>query len=148
MKKVCLVAVGKIKESYLRDGIAEYSKRLSRFCDFAVKECEESPRQDVESEGKALLSAMDGAYNILTDRGGEDVSSERLAAIVNDAFLKSDRVNFIIGSSRGVAAKVRDKADKVISFGSATYPHMLFRLILSEQIYRAFTINAGLPYHK
>ena len=148
MKKVCLVAVGKIKESYLRDGIAEYSKRLSRFCDFEVKECEESPRQDVESEGKALLSAMDGAYNILTDRGGEDVSSERLAVIVNDAFLKSDRVNFIIGSSRGVSVKVRDKADKVISFGSATYPHMLFRLILSEQIYRAFTINAGLPYHK
>ena len=91
MKKVCVVAVGKIKESYLRDGIAEYAKRLSRFCDFSVKECEESPRQDVESEGKALLSSMDGSYNILTDRGGEDVSSERLARIVSEAFSKADR---------------------------------------------------------
>ena len=148
MKKVCVVAVGKIKESYLRDGIAEYAKRLSRFCDFSVKECEESPRQDVESEGKALLSSMDGSYNILTDRGGEDVSSERLARIVSEAFSKADSVNFVVGSSRGVADKVRDKADKVISFGRATYPHMLFRLMLCEQIYRAFAINAKLPYHK
>ena len=148
MKKVCIAAVGKVKENYLRDGISEYAKRLSRFCDFSVRECEENPRQDVESEGKALLLATEGAYNILTDRGGEEVSSGRLSEILKDALTRADKVNFVIGSSRGVSGKVRERADKVISFGRATYPHMLFRLMLCEQIYRAFAINANLPYHK
>lgn len=148
MKKAVIVAVGKVKEGFLREGIAEYGKRLSRFCDFSVCECEESKREDVSSESAALLKEMEKGYNVVTDLKGENVSSERLAEIIKQAYLAHDRINFIVGGSRGVDESVRQKADKVISFGSATYPHMLFRLMLSEQIYRAFTINAALPYHK
>ena len=76
------------------------------------------------------------------------MSSERLAEILGEALVSKDRVNFIIGGSRGVTDEVKRSADKVVSFGKATFPHMLFRLLLTEQIYRAFTINANLPYHK
>ncbi len=148
MKKVTVIAVGKIKESFIRDGIKEYDKRLARFCDFFVKECDESKREDIEDESKSLLKEMSGGYNILTDRGGESVSSESLAEILGAALINKDRVNFIIGGSRGVTDEVKRAADKVISFGKATFPHMLFRLMLTEQIYRAFCINAHLPYHK
>lgn len=148
LKKVTVVAVGKVKESFIRDGIREYEKRLSRFCEFSVRECEESKREDTSEESKSLLKETAGGYNILTDRSGEVVSSERLAEILGEALVSKDRVNFIIGGSRGVTDEVKRSADKVVSFGKATFPHMLFRLLLTEQIYRAFTINANLPYHK
>lgn len=147
MKKVSLIAVGKVKDSYIREGIAEYCKRLSRFCDFNIRECEESPRGDIEAEGRAIESAL-GGYTIVTDRRGESVSSEKLADIIDKAYLTHEKVSFVIGGSYGVSKGVLDRADKIISFGTATFPHMLFRLMLCEQIYRAFTINANLPYHK
>ena len=148
MKKVTVHAVGKVKESFLREGIAEYAKRLSRFCEFSVHECEESPRGDVEWESRGILSALGGGYPVACDRSGENVSSERLAEILKTALETRDRVDFVIGGSYGVSKAVLEKADKKIAFGAATFPHMLFRLMLCEQIYRAFTINSGLPYHK
>lgn len=148
MKKAVIVAVGKVKEGFIRDGIAEYSKRLQRFCDFSVSECEESKREDITAESAAILRHMESGYNIVADLSGENVTSEQLARIIQNAYLSHDKVNLVIGGSRGVTEQVRGKADKVIAFGKATFPHMLFRLMLCEQLYRAFTINAGLPYHK
>lgn len=148
MKKATLIAVGKVKESYLRDGIAEYAKRLSRFCDFTVKEVEESKREDTAEESRALLKAMGDGYNIVADLKGKSVSSVEFAALLENAYALNDRVNLVIGGSRGVSDEVRAKADALVSFGRATFPHQLFRLLLTEQLYRAFTIRAGLPYHK
>lgn len=147
MKKVSVVAVGKIKENFVTEGIAEYAKRLSRFCEFDIKIAPESAAQDTAEEENGLLSLMNG-YNILTDPSGKEISSNELAEIIKDALIKSDRINFIVGSSKGVSDAVKKQSDKIISFGKMTFPHRLFRLILTEQIYRAFTIMAGLPYHK
>ena len=148
MKKAVVVAVGKIKETFLKEGIAEYSKRLSRFCDFSVKETEESKREDIAEEGRAVCKELGGGYNIIFDINGDFVTSGQFAEIIANAYLNHDRINFVVGGSKGLDGTVKSLASKRISFGRVTYPHRLFRLLLCEQIYRAFTINAGLPYHK
>lgn len=148
MKKVVVVAVGKVKEDFISRGIAEYAKRLSRFTDFSVKEVAESKHEDVLKESGEILKHLDGGVTFLTDLCGKPVTSENLAELIKSAHLKSDTVNFVIGGSRGVDSRVRQRAEHIINFGAVTYPHQLFRLLLTEQLYRAFTINAGLPYHK
>lgn len=148
MKKVVVIAVGKIKEDFIKEGVEHYAKRLSRFCDFCVREAEESKREDIGEESRALLKLMEDGYNIVCDLNAPLVSSVELATIIDRAYLVNSRVNFIIGGSRGVNDGVRAKADAAISLGRVTFPHQLFRLLLSEQIYRAFTINESLPYHK
>ena len=156
MYRINLTAVGSIKENFLNEGIAEYKKRLSSMCKFTVTEVEEykltdegasSVKKALESEGKAILKKMEGCCNILMDIGGKAVSSEELSGIVvKEAQLKE--VNFIIGSSYGVCDEVRKNADYRISFGRITMPHRLFRLVLSEQIYRSLAIAANKNYHK
>lgn len=150
-KKVNIICVGKLKEQFLKDGISEYAKRLSRFCDFSILELADysDSALSVEKESALILSKLSGAYNILTDLDGEQVSLTRLADILDKAYLNGyDTVNFIIGGSNGVNASVKSAADKQIAFGKITYPHQLMRLILSEQIYRAFNILNNTPYHK
>ena len=152
MLNVNIVAIGKIKEKYFTDAIAEYSKRLSKFCRFTIIELPERSEQSnidkkVEEESLLLENSCKGTI-ILLDRIGKNVSSEDLAKIIVKETLKTSTISFIIGGSNGVSDKLRSKADYTISFGAITYPHQLFRVVLCEQIYRAFTINAGLPYHK
>lgn len=153
MKKVTLLCLGKIKEKFLTDGIAEYAKRLQKYCDFKVIELADYPdREDSVRLESALiierLSALSG-YKILFDIAGELVSSPELSKLLNAAYCRGNsEVMFIIGASSGVDERVRALADKKISFGRVTYPHQLMRLIASEQIYRAFTIADNAPYHK
>lgn len=148
MKKVTVLCVGKIKEKYLTDGIAEYAKRLSRYCSFSLTELPDiSGENEVRKESDALLSKMKG-YCILLDLSGKQVTSPELSAIMDKAYLSAPEITFIIGGSEGVDERVRARADERIAFGKVTYPHQLMRLILAEQIYRAFNISANTPYHK
>lgn len=149
MRKLELLCVGKIKESYYRDGIAEYLKRLGRFCDASVVEIPDLA-DDVgasEKESKALLSRMDG-FVILSDLRGKLLTSEELAATLERGYLRAPKVQFVIGGSRGVTDEVRARADAVVAFGRMTFPHRLMRLIAAEQLYRAFTISENVQYHK
>jgi len=146
MKKIRIIAVGKIKEKYLTDAIEEYSKRLSRFCKLDVIEIEES---GVEKEGVLIGQLLkDKPPDFLMDIGGEMVSSDGLSEILDKHYLYSDTAAFIIGGSHGVSTQLKNLAKKRLSFGKITLPHQLFRVVLLEQIYRAFSINSNLPYHK
>lgn len=155
--RINIVAVGKIKEKYFTDAIAEYKKRLSRFTEFNVIEVEEyknnktTPEQiniTINTEGERLLDKAKG-YIIALDKGGKLMSSEEIAEDIKDiTTYKSSEITFLIGGSHGLSKQVLQRADEKISFGKVTYPHQLMRVILSEQIYRAFTIINGVPYHK
>lgn len=149
MKKIQLIAVGKIKEAFYADALAEYSKRLGKFCEFSVRELPDyaDGADGVRRESMAILGEISG-YSILTDIGGELVTSESFAGILDRAFLTSPKVQIIIGGSAGVSDEVKRRADKRISFGRMTFPHQLMRVIAAEQVYRAMTITAGTPYHK
>lgn len=151
MKNVYVSCVGKLKEKYWRDAAEEYKKRLSRFCRLVVDELEDYAQSNaVKKESDAIEKTFkQGEYRILCDIGGEQISSEELSEILNGVFLSGKSgVRFIIGGSSGVDERVRSAADKRISFGKVTYPHQLMRVILLEQIYRAFTISEKMPYHK
>ena len=153
MLKVNIVCVGSIKEKFFTDAISEYSKRLSKFCKLQIVEVtEESKEQSIEKkieiESERLKNACRG-FIILLDRCKQEVSSEELSNMLDT--LKSagtSEVSFVIGGSNGVSEEFKRQANKCVSFGKITFPHQLFRVVLLEQIYRAFTISAGLPYHK
>lgn len=155
--KVNIVAVGKIKEKYFTDAINEYAKRLSRFTEFSVVEVDEYKNQKTSEEeiqitkkieGERLLKKAKGII-IAMDRQGKMLSSEELACKIKVIFTyNASEISFLIGGSNGLSQEVINKADYLVSFGKITYPHQLMRVILSEQIYRAFTINNSLPYHK
>ncbi len=153
MLKVNIVCVGTIKEKFFTDAISEYSKRLSKFCKLQIVEVtEESKEQSIEKkieiESERLKNACRG-FIILLDRCKQEVSSEELSNMLDT--LKSagtSEVSFVIGGSNGVSEEFKRQANKCVSFGKITFPHQLFRVVLLEQIYRAFTISAGLPYHK
>ena len=146
MMKINVVCVGKLKEKYWTDAVTEYVKRVSRFGTLTV--CELAEKKTLEEEGKDILKNVKG-YRILCDVGGELVTSEGLAEMLNGAFVRGNaEVTFVIGSSEGVSDAVRSAADKRISFGRVTYPHQLMRVILAEQVYRALTILNNVTYHK
>lgn len=158
--KVKIIAVGKLKEKYLKDGIAEYGKRMSRFAKFEVIELpdEKTPdnaslaqnQQIMEKEGERILAKIsDRDYVIVLAIEGKQLPSEEFSKVIADATLRgySDIV-FVIGGSLGLADKVKKRANLRLSFGLLTLPHQLMRLVLSEQIYRAFMIQQGSPYHK
>ena len=151
--KINIVAVGKIKEKFFTDGIAEYIKRLSKFCDFKIIEVNEATNyknltEKSEIEGELLLSKAKG-YIIALDGKGKLLTSEDIAGLIKENMVSGiSEISFIIGGSNGLSKKVLDNAKSVISFGKITFPHQLFRVVLSEQIYRAFTIINGMPYHK
>ncbi len=149
MKKLELLCVGKIKEDWLTRGIDEYLKRLGRYCSASVRELPDRPDDGraAERESEELLSAMNG-YVILADIGGKPPTSGQLAQAIDPADLTADKVQFVIGGSRGVTEEVKKPADLAVSFGRVTYPHRLMRLIAAEQLYRVFTITAGTAYHK
>ena len=148
MKKVNLLCVGKIKDKYLRDGIEEYAKRLSRYCSFCINELPDvSGADEVKAESDALLTKLKG-YVILCDIGGKLLTSPELSEVMDKAYLTQSEITFVIGGSEGVDERVRNKADLRLSFGRVTFPHQLMRLMLTEQIYRAFNITANTPYHK
>ncbi|MHA8110437.1 23S rRNA (pseudouridine(1915)-N(3))-methyltransferase RlmH [Lactobacillaceae bacterium Melli_B4] len=155
-----LVVVGKLKEKYFKAGIEEYAKRLSRFCKFKIVEVpdEQAPESlsqaqmdDVmNKEGARILSKIsDREYVYALAILGKERSSEEFAKELDQltTYGHSD-ITFVIGGSLGLAPEVLKRANTQISFGRFTLPHQLMRLVLTEQIYRAFMINNGSPYHK
>lgn len=145
MIKVNIVCVGKIKEEFFRAAVAEYLKRLSRFCKVEIKEIAEG--KNLEEEGKAILRSAKG-YKIALCIEGQKTDSRELAASVKRLCDKGEEISFIIGSSCGLSDEVKSSADYKLSFSDMTFPHQLMRVILLEQVYRAFMINSGSEYHK
>lgn len=145
MIKVNIVCVGKIKEQFYRDAVAEYVKRLSRFCRAEI--CELAEGRSLEEEGETILRRVRG-YVIALCVEGQKLSSTGLAARMKQLCDDGREITFIIGSSCGLAEKVKAAARLKLSFSDMTFPHQLMRVILCEQIYRAFMINGGGEYHK
>lgn len=155
MLKVNIIAVGKVKEKYFSDGIEEYKKRLSRYADFKIieiaeevakKECEADIKSVKEREGEKILPLIKGdAFAMAIE--GKETDSVGFSKIINTAKNDGKELTFIIGGSYGLSNKVKEKCS-LLSFSKMTFPHTLFRLMLTEQIYRAFTIINGTAYHK
>lgn len=145
MQKIRIVAVGKLKENFWREAVAEYTKRLSRFAVVEIKEIAE--RETIEEEANDILSACRG-YVIALAVEGEKLSSEKFASLLKKQTDAGKEITFLIGSSCGLAKRVKIAADYRLSFSDMTLPHQLMRVVLCEQIYRAFMINAGATYHK
>ncbi len=155
MIKINVVAVGKVKENYFSLGIEEYSKRLGRFCEFKIEEVKEenytSPtKSEIEEikrkEAERILPKLKGKVFCMAIEG-KILSSENLAEIIEKTTLNFSEMTFVIGGSYGLDDSVKSKGE-LISLGKATFPHTLFRLLLTEQVYRAFTIISGTSYHK
>ena len=158
--KVKLITVGKLKERYLKDGISEYVKRLGRFTKFESIELPDEKTPDnasesenkliLEKEGRRILSRVgDRDYVISLAIEVKQVPSEQFAKEIEQATLKGhSEITFIIGGSLGLSLEVKKRANRLMSFGLLTFPHQLMRLVLVEQIYRAFMIQQGSPYHK
>ena len=145
MIRVRIVCVGKLKEEYWRASLAEYVKRLARFCRLEVTELPE--RRTPEEEADAILRACRGHVFALAVEG-KQVSSEQFAAEIASLCDAGKEMTFVIGSSCGLAERVKRQADGLLSFSKMTFPHQMMRVILAEQIYRAFMIAAGAEYHK
>ena len=151
MLKINILCVGSIKEKFFNEAIEEYLKRLKRFASVTITEVSEQSllegNKKVEAESELLLSKLNG-YCILLDRASQELSSEELAKNIETLSSSTSTMTFVIGGSNGVSEKLKSRVDKTISFGKITFPHQLFRVVLLEQIYRAFTIINKLPYHK
>ena len=145
MQKINIICVGKIKEDYLRSAIAEYLKRLSRFAKVEVKELPEG--KSLKDEAEPILRSARG-YKIALCVEGEKLSSEGFAERVKTLCDRGEEISLIIGSSCGLDDSVKAQADLRLSFSDMTFPHQLMRVILLEQVYRAFMINSGSEYHK
>lgn len=155
-----IIAVGKLKEKYLADAVSEYEKRLSRFAKLEIVQLpdakipDKATRAEEEavkrSEGDKILEKIpQNAYVYALCVEGKQQSSEAFAAQINTLALSGrSEICFIIGGSLGLDERVKARADVRLSFSMMTFPHMLMRVVLLEQIYRAFKINAGESYHK
>ena len=156
-----IICTGKLKEKYWQDAAAEYSKRLGRFCKLKITELPEvrlageSAAEEaavIKAEGEAVYAKLDAgpqSFIIALDVRGKSMSSEALAEKISALTVAGkSRIVFVIGGSLGLSEQVLRAADLRLSFSEMTFPHQLMRVILLEQIYRAFKINAGETYHK
>lgn len=142
-----IIALGKIKEPYLMELIEDYKKRISKYHKIDIIELKDT--NDLEEEAKSLLKNIDPKdYCIVCDIGGDSLSSEEFAKLLDSEFIHHGTIDIVIGSSEGLHSSVKARADKKISFSKLTMPHGLFRGVLLEQIYRAFKINNNETYHK
>lgn len=158
--KISIITVGKLKESYLRDAIAEYSKRLSKYCNLEILEVADEKTPDKagetleeqirEKEGQRILKLVkDDSYVITLEILGKLLTSEELADKIDRLGVQGkSHLTFIIGGSLGLSKEVMRRSDFALSFSKMTFPHQLMRVILLEQIYRSYRINSGEPYHK
>lgn len=155
-----IIGVGKVKEKYFKAGIAEYAKRMERYAKFEIVEVPDEKAPETLSqaemdavmakEGERILAKIkDREYVYALAIKGKERSSEEFAKEINQlATYGHSDITFVIGGSLGLSPDVLKRANTQISFGRFTLPHKLMRLVLAEQIYRAFTIINGLPYHK
>lgn len=158
--KINIVCVGKIKEKYLKLGIDEFKKRLSKYCKLEIIELDDEKAPEnlsdkemgmiKDKEGKKILSKIKhNSYVIALAIDGKNLSSEELAEVINKLGIRGvSNITFVIGGSLGLSDEVLSRADYKLSFSKMTFPHQLMRLILLEQVYRSYRINNGEPYHK
>ncbi len=152
MLTINLVCVGNLKEKFSREEQAEYLKRLSAFCKLNIIEIKEQNQFDnplvvIEKEGEEICKNLKG-HVILCDINSPQLSSEDFAQNLEKLSLTNSVLTFVVGGSFGVSENVRKHAHQKISFSKMTFPHNLFRIMLLEQLYRAFTILNGKSYHK
>jgi len=157
---IYIISVGKLKEKYLKDAIAEYSKRLSRYCKLEIIEVSDEKTPDnasdkeesqiKEKEGLSILKHIKDSMLVVTlDLKGKMLSSEDFSKFIRDCGVNgSSNIAFIIGGSLGLSMDVLTRADFSLCFSKMTFPHQLMRVILLEQIYRGYRIMGGEPYHK
>lgn len=148
MLHIHIIAVGTLKEKYFTDAVAEYVKRLSKYCKLEIVQIKESTPQKECADIREKLKAQPKAHVFLCDINGRLVSSEALASELGGLTQTTSCVTFVVGGSDGVGANLDDVINERVSFGRVTLPHQLFRVVLVEQIYRAFTIQSGEKYHK
>lgn len=146
------VCVGNLKEKFSRDAQSEYLKRLSAFCKVNVVEIKEqnqleNPKLIVEKEGDEILKNLKGK-SILCEINSKQFSSAEFASYISSSMQTSSTLTFVVGGSYGVCDRVKAACDEKISFSKMTFPHNLFRIMLLEQVYRAYTIMEGKSYHK
>jgi 23S rRNA (pseudouridine1915-N3)-methyltransferase len=158
--KITIISVGKLKEKYLKQGIAEYLKRLTAYAKVDIIEVadEKAPENMSEAEmvevkrkeGERILSHVaQDTYVITLEINGKMLTSEQLAAKMDElATYGKSKLAFVIGGSLGISEEVQKRSDYALSFSKMTFPHQVMRLILLEQVYRGFRINRGEPYHK
>ena len=157
--KINIIAAGKIKEKYLQMGIAEFMKRLPPYADVKITEIAEEKMKDnpsaaenektLAAEGERLLKQVpQGSYLFVLDVYGKQISSEELSEKIDALALQGNsNLTFLIGGAFGLSEEVRKAADEKISFSRMTFTHQMVRLLLVEQIYRAFKISRGEKYH-
>lgn len=154
-----ILAVGKVKEKYIIMGIEEFAKRLTPHSNVKIIEVADEPAPEKYSqneeekvkqkEGEKLLKHISATdYTIALDLKGKTLSSEEFAEKIQSIMMESSNINFVIGGSLGLSQEVLNICNYRLSFSKMTFPHQLMRLILIEQIYRAFRIINGYPYHK
>ena len=159
MVQISLISVGTLKEAYLREAFSEYKKRLSQYAkveEINVKESEIRNEDDLseinralDAEGDKILSLIPkDSYKIAMCVEGKEYDSPALASLIGRAADEKGRIALIIGSSHGLSDRVKRECDARISISKLTFPHQLMRVILSEALYRSFTILAGKRYHK
>ncbi len=160
MLNISVICVGKLKENYWREACAEYSKRLRAFCNFSIIEVDEerihdnpSPLQiqsTIEKEGKRIISKIPNNTKVISRCiEGNQSSSEKLAKKIADIAIEGySSIAFIIGGSWGISDEVKKLSYMRLSMSEMTFPHQLARVMLCEQVYRAFQINSGGKYHK
>ncbi len=158
--KITLITVGKVKEKFFREAVSEYGKRLSRYCRLEIREAadERTPEkaseiqreQILQKEGKRILRLIpEDAFVITLEIEGRKLSSEAFAAEIERLGVGgTSHIAFVIGGSLGLHNTIKARADLAVSFSDMTFPHQLMRVILLEQIYRAYRIIGGEPYHK
>lgn len=151
-----IICIGKIKDKYINDGIAEFSKRMISFASLNIIELKEYNKEDsvnisIEKESLEILKQISksNSYNILLDLDGKEITSENMSKYIDDLKNKGiSSINFIIGGSNGVNQELKNSVDMKLKFSHFTFPHQLMRLILLEQIYRWFAISNNIKYHK
>jgi len=158
--KITIITVGKIKEKYLKDAIAEYSKRLSKYCKLDIIEVADEKTPDNASEvvenqirtkeaERILKHVKEDAFVVTLEINGKQLTSEELAKKIDTLGIQGhSHITFIIGGSIGLGQEVLQKSNFALSFSKMTFPHQLMRVILLEQIYRSYRIINGEPYHK
>ena len=147
-----IICIGKIKENYLKDAINEYKKRISKYTNIEIIELDDynyDVKKTLLTEYNSIIKEMNPSdYNILLDISGVELDSLSFAKKISDTLSINSNITFIIGGSYGVMDELRDKVNYRLSFSKLTFPHQLFRVLLLEQVYRAYKINNNEEYHK
>ena len=159
MIKINIVCIGNLKEKYYRDSFFEYSKRLKRYCKFTVDQLDECKlpqnssaaeiEEAIKAEGKSILSKLHSSFIIALCIEGKMFSSEELSDTIDKLSVQGiSEISFVIGGSWGLSDEIKNRANIKLSMSRMTFPHQLARIMLCEQIYRAFQISNNGKYHK